>query len=88
MEPTLDQTPSQATPEGPLLTATPLPERVILDGVVYVDQRERWNYCGPANLAMALNFWGWPGDRDDVARVVKPGINDPDLRLHPAGAFG
>lgn len=79
MEPTLDQTPSQATPEGPLLTATPLPERVILDGVVYVDQHERWNYCGPANLAMALNFWGWPGDRDDVARVVKPGINDPDL---------
>ena len=84
-EPTLDQTPSQATPEGPLFTATPLPERVILDGVVYVDQHERWNYCGPANLAMALNFWGWPGDRDDVARVVKPGINDPDLSFIQQG---
>ena len=59
--------------------ATPLPDLVILDGVVYVDQHERWNYCGPANLSMALNFWGWPGDRDDIARVVKPGINDPDL---------
>lgn len=73
--------------EGPTLapidtelvfTPTPLPDRVILDGVIYVDQHERWNYCGPANLAMALNYWGWPGDRDDIARVVKPGINDPD----------
>ncbi len=61
-----------------VFTPTPLPDRVILDGVIYVDQHERWNYCGPANLAMALNYWGWPGDRDDIARVVKPGINDPD----------
>ena len=70
---------AQPTDETADQTSTPLPERAILDGVVYVDQHERWNYCGPANLAMALNFWGWPGDRDDIARVVKPGINDPDL---------
>jgi tetratricopeptide (TPR) repeat protein len=25
---------------------------------------------------MALNFWGWEGNRDDVARVVKPGSSD------------
>jgi tetratricopeptide (TPR) repeat protein len=42
-----------------------------------VDQRDRWNYCAPANLTMALNFWGWKGNRDDVAKVVKPGENDP-----------
>lgn len=71
-----------ATPEPsatPTPTTTPLPESVILDGVVYVDQHGRWNYCGPANLTMALKFWGWSGDRDDVAAVVKPGINDPNL---------
>jgi tetratricopeptide (TPR) repeat protein len=45
--------------------------------VIYVDQHERWNYCGPANLTMALNFWGWKGNRDDVARVVKPGDGNP-----------
>ena len=78
-EPTLDSPTAEPTDESLLLTATPLPERVVLDGVVYVDQHERWNYCGPANLSMALNFWGWPGDRDDIARVGKPGINDPDL---------
>ena len=78
-EPTPDLTAPDPTPDRPQLTSTPLPERVILDNVIYVDQSERWNYCGPANLTMALNFWGWPGNRDDVARVIKPGINDPDL---------
>ncbi len=73
------------TDTDPVFTPTPLPDLVILDGVIYVDQHERWNYCGPANLAMALNYWGWPGDRDDIARVVKPGINDPDLNFIQQG---
>jgi len=60
-------------------TLPPLPESVFLEGVTYVDQHNRWNYCGPANLTMALNFWGWKGNRDDVAKVVKPGVNDPDM---------
>ena len=59
------------------ITPTPLPESVILTGITFVDQHNRWNYCGPANLTMALNFWGWKGNRDDVARVVKPGDGDP-----------
>ncbi len=80
--PTLEPEAPTFTPEPtPTATSTPipLPESVILNGVVYVDQHGRWNYCGPANLTMALKFWGWQGDRDDVARVVKPGIQDPGL---------
>ena len=61
----------------PTITSTPLPSTVNLPGVKYVDQFDRWNYCAPANLTMALNFWGWKGTRDDVAKVVKPGENDP-----------
>jgi hypothetical protein len=72
-----------ATPQGPTPTATqtttPLPALVSLPNVVYIDQRDRWNYCGPANLAMALTFWGWKGTRDDIAAVVKPGIQDMSL---------
>jgi tetratricopeptide (TPR) repeat protein len=68
---------------GPTLTATvtstPLPASVSLTGFKYVDQKNRWNYCGPANLSMALDFVGWDGDRDDIARVIKPGIQDPKL---------
>jgi hypothetical protein len=71
----------------PTITPTPLPESVILDGVIYVDQHNRWNYCGPANLTMALKFWGWPGDRDDVARVIKPGVQDPSLEFIQQGRW-
>ncbi len=58
-----------------------------MDGVVYVDQHGRWNYCGPANLTMALNYWGWTGDRDDVAAVVKPGVQDPSLDFIQQGRW-
>jgi uncharacterized protein YvpB len=97
--PTLTHTPPPPTPTNPgpadtpvpsptpTMTSTPLPESAILDGVVYVDQHGRWNYCGPANLAMALNFWGWPGNRDDVAAVVKPGVADPNLDFIQRGKW-
>lgn len=83
----------QATPSPTLalptatatITPTPLPEQVDLKGErFYTDQKNRWNYCGPANLVMALKFWGWkglPGKTDDlrdqVASIVKPGFADP-----------
>jgi hypothetical protein len=72
-----------STPRGPTptttITFTPLPAFISLPNVVYVDQKNRWNYCGPANLTMALKYWGWTGTRDDVAAVVKPGIQDMSL---------
>lgn len=68
-------------------TPEPIPESTVLEGVVYVHQHNRWNYCGPANLTMALNYWGWPGNRDDVARVVKPGVQDPDLDFIQRGRW-
>ena len=74
MTPTLTPTPGPTL--KPTVTFTPLPNAVILENVTYVDQHERWNYCGPANLTMALNYWGWPGNRDDIAKVVKPGSGD------------
>jgi len=78
-----------ATKAGPTLrptiTSTPLPAAVSLPGVIYVDQHERWNYCGPANLTMALNFWGWKGNRDDVAKVVKPGSGDLSVNFIERG---
>ncbi len=71
-----------ATPTG---TPPPLPDRVVLSNVPYVNQCNRWNYCGPANLAMALQYWGWQGTRDDIAAVVKPGENNPSLDFIQAG---
>ncbi len=87
---TAGATPSSAStldnPSGPpTATSTPLPAMVNLPGVKYVNQMDRWNYCAPANLTMALNFWGWKGNRDDVAKVVKPGVNDPSLNFIDRG---
>jgi hypothetical protein len=67
------------------ITLTPPPASVILSGVTFIDQMTRYNYCGPANLAMALAYWGWKGNpgslldaRDQIAEVVKPGEDNPD----------
>lgn len=76
LTPASTSTPKPVATSQPTITPTPLPDSVILPGVKYVDQHNRWNYCGPANLTMALNFWGWSGNRDDVAKVVKPGSPD------------
>ena len=75
--PTNEATAAPASP--PTLTPTPFPQFISLEGVKYVDQHNRWNYCGPANLSMALNFWGWTGNRDDIAAEIKPGENNLKL---------
>ena len=77
--PTLISTPTTGPTLAPTITSTPLPATVNLTGFKYVDQKNRWNYCGPANLSMALDYLGWDGDRDDIARVIKPGVQDPKL---------
>ena len=45
----------------PTITTTPLPGMVMLENVTFIDQMNRWNYCGPANLAMALDLPGLAG---------------------------
>jgi hypothetical protein len=63
----------------PTITPTPLPDQAVLSGVKYEDQHQRWNYCGPANLSMALTFWGWDGNRDVVGEYVKPEDDDKNV---------
>ncbi len=83
-------TPTQAVTGDftPTITPTALPQTVVLDGVTFVDQMHRWNYCGPANLAMALEYVNWeglPGNsmeiRDQIGAAIKPGVNDPNLNF-------
>ncbi len=63
----------------PTPTPRPLPASARLDGIKYFDQHGLWNYCAPANLAMALSFWGWQGDRTDVGKWVKPFDKDKNV---------
>ncbi len=75
-EPPPAKTDTPSPSPTPTVIPTPLPQQIDLKNVIYVDQHNRWNYCGPANLTMALKFWGWDGNRDDVARAIKPGTVD------------
>ncbi len=88
---TIDLSTPSATPPpptdtpAPTLTPTPLPERAALKGVVHYYQM--MNNCGPANLAMALSFWGWKGDQRDTAAVLKPNKLDKNVMPYEMEAF-
>jgi len=58
---------------------TPIPAKVELQGIKYEDQHDRWNYCAPANLAMALSFWDWKGDKNVVGPQIKPDPKDKNV---------
>lgn len=71
-----------ATPEfTPTITQTPtpLPTAANLTGVRYQTQHGLWNYCAPANLAMALSYWGWQGKSTDIGPVIKPFEKDKNV---------
>lgn len=71
----------------PTLTPTPLPQKISLSGVRYMDQHGLWNYCAPANLAMALSFWGWQGDRVDTGKWLKPYGKDKNVMPYEMAAY-
>jgi hypothetical protein len=90
--PVITETPSpspSASPTGILLsktpsvsptntlTPTPIPSQMTLTGIVH--EYQAWNNCGPANLAMALSYWGWKGDQRDTAAFNKPDPRDKNV---------
>jgi tetratricopeptide (TPR) repeat protein len=79
--------PTSIPDETPTPVSTPLPERVILQGVIYEDQHGRWNYCAPANLSMALSFWGWQGNRDVVGPFLKPDDKDKNVMPYEMASY-
>jgi hypothetical protein len=73
--------------ETPTPTLTPLPGSVRIEGIRYEDQHGRLNYCGPANLSMAMTFWGWQGNRDLVGRAIKPLPDDKNVMPYEMQEF-
>jgi len=71
--PTPTTTPT-ATP-----TPTPIPERVMLDGLISIVQG--FNNCGPANMTIALNYWGDTTTQQEAASYLKP--NEEDRNVSP-----
>lgn len=64
---------------------TPLPSSVQLTGVRH--EYQTWNNCGPANLSMALSFWGWQGSQQDPAMFLKPNPRDKNVMPNELAAY-
>jgi len=70
---------------SPTIAPTPLPPSAMLTGILH--QYQMWNNCGPANLAMALSFWGWKGDQRNPAAVLKPNQRDKNVMPYEMEAY-
>ena len=67
----------------PTLPPTPIPDRVTLTGITH--EYQQMNNCGPANLAMALSYWGWQGDQRATRAFLRPNFKDfDDKNVMPA----
>ncbi|MEN8241219.1 MAG: tetratricopeptide repeat protein [Chloroflexota bacterium] len=70
-------------------TTTPTPEP--LPGSVYLEppawQRQDINNCGPASLALYLNYYGWEGDQFDISDVIKPERADRNVNVEELTYF-
>jgi uncharacterized protein YvpB len=63
----------------PINTPDPLPVRVILNAPKY--EKEVYNNCGAATLAMLLRMYGWEGNQDTIASIIKPDIDDKNVNI-------
>jgi tetratricopeptide (TPR) repeat protein len=61
------------------LTPTPLPGAVRLQAPAW--EKQDWNNCGPATLALGLRFFGWEGDQFDISAVLKPDRGDRNVNV-------
>lgn len=58
-----------------------IPRTVRLTGFNY--QKQTWNNCGPANITMALSYYGWEQDQTYAEDFLKPGGRE-DKNVNPA----
>ncbi len=63
----------------PIPSPTPLPPAVTLKPPRW--EKQDWNNCGPATLALYLRWWGWAGDQFAISDVVKPQRGDRNVNV-------
>ncbi len=58
---------------------TPLPASVALPAPAW--EKQDWNNCGPATLALGLRYFGWQGDQFDISDLLKPDRGDKNVNV-------
>lgn len=74
-----------AAPLSPTPSPTPLPTLAALTGIKH--EYQKFNNCGPANLAMSLSYWGWEGDQNITAAYLKPNQRDKNVMPYKMVAY-
>ncbi|MBE0410610.1 MAG: C39 family peptidase, partial [Anaerolineales bacterium] len=95
---TLTQTPTHLPPTGtptrtptstPTETPTPSPTAIpavkTLTG--FTHEWQTFNNCGPANLSMALSYWGWSGSQHITKDYLRPDDRDKNTMPREMVAF-
>jgi hypothetical protein len=89
LEPTVTPTnfvsPTPTQTATPTPSPTPLPNNAELDSVSYESQS--FNNCGPANLSMALSYWGWDGSQVKTAAWLRPNLRDRNVMPYEMVSF-
>lgn len=63
------------------VTYPPRPSSMRLTG--FNHQQQTWNNCGPANITMALSFYGWQNDQAFAMSYLRPGGRE-DKNVNPS----
>jgi len=50
-------------------------------------EQQKWNNCGPANITMALSFYGWQRDQTYAGDILKPNREDKNVSPHELVEF-
>jgi tetratricopeptide (TPR) repeat protein len=80
--PAFDTAPEGATPAptaSPTPSPTPLPSSASLTAPAW--EKQDWNNCGPASLALYLRYYGWDGDQFDISDLLKPERGDRNVNV-------
>jgi tetratricopeptide (TPR) repeat protein len=77
LPPTAPSTPYATLAPSP--TPTPLPSEVRFEAPTW--EKQDWNNCGPATLALGLRFYGWGGDQFDISNLLKPDRGDRNVNI-------
>jgi tetratricopeptide (TPR) repeat protein len=85
--PTLTASPFPADKSAPIPTSsptpwpspTPIPDKVELESTYW--EKQDWNNCGPATLAVYLNYYGWEGDQFKISAKLKPQRGDRNVNV-------
>jgi tetratricopeptide (TPR) repeat protein len=63
----------------PKPSPTALPNTVSLAAPTW--EKQDWNNCGPATLALNLRFHGWEGDQYEISDLLKPDRGDKNVNV-------